>query len=64
MGLSAFGYAFVMVSTFGRAQKAAVQKGFPRDIDTYLIISGDHLGSYRDVHSRIIWTNSAFKAII
>ena len=30
----------VMVSTFGRAQGAALRKGFKDDIDTYLLISG------------------------
>ena len=35
-----FGYAQVMVSTFGRAQSAAVRKGFNDDIDTYLLIAG------------------------
>ena len=29
-----------MVSTFGRAQGAALRKGFKDDIDTYLLISG------------------------
>jgi len=35
-----FGYALVVVSTFGRAQSAALQKGFKDDIETYLLISG------------------------
>jgi len=35
-----FGYALVVVSTFGRAQSAAIQKGFKDDIETYLLISG------------------------
>ena len=35
-----FGYALVMVSTFGRAQSAALRKGFNDDLDTYLLISG------------------------
>ena len=30
-----------MVSTFGRAQGAALRKGFKDDIDTYLLISGN-----------------------
>ena len=36
-----FGYAQVMVSTFGRAQGAALRKGFKDGIDTYLLISGN-----------------------
>ena len=35
-----FGYALVVVSTFGRAQSAALQKGFKDDIETYLLIFG------------------------
>ena len=38
--LVGFGYANVMVSTFSRAQGAAIRSGFERDIDTYLLISG------------------------
>ena len=34
------GYACVMVSTFGRAQGAAIRKGYAKDIETYLLISG------------------------
>ena len=45
MALAAFGYSFVMVSTFSRAQKAAIQQGFPQDIDTYLIMSGMYVPS-------------------
>jgi uncharacterized membrane protein len=37
----AVGYACVMVSTFGRAQGAAMRKGFAKDIETYLLISGN-----------------------
>ena len=33
--------AQVMVSSFGRAQRAALAAGFPKDIDTYLFISGE-----------------------
>lgn len=40
MAVVGFGYAMVMVSTFGRAQSAAIRKGFKDDIDTYLLISG------------------------
>ena len=40
VALIAFGYANVMVSTFSRAQGAAIRCGFERDIDTYLLISG------------------------
>ncbi len=36
----ALGYGAVMVSTFGRAQGAAMRMGFSADIDTYLLISG------------------------
>ena len=40
MAIVGFGYALVMVSTFGRAQGAALRKGFKDDIDTYLLIAG------------------------
>lgn len=40
VALVAFGYANVMVSTFSRAQGAAIRCGFEKDIDTYLLISG------------------------
>ena len=33
------GYACVMVSTFTRAHRAAMKKGYSNDIDTSLIIS-------------------------
>ena len=36
----ALGYGAVMVSTFGRAQGAALRMGFAQDIETYLLISG------------------------
>ena len=31
----------VLLSTFGRSQKAAIRKGYNNDINTYLIISGN-----------------------
>ena len=40
MVLAAVGYAHVMVSTFARAQGAAIRHGFQKDIETYLLISG------------------------
>ena len=40
IGLMGFGYALVMISTFSRAQLAALENGFPDDISTYLMISG------------------------
>ena len=46
-GMSALvgiGYALVMVSTFSRAHRAAMEKGYNDDIDTYIIISGSHYG--------------------
>jgi hypothetical protein len=39
-GFVALGYGSVMVSTFGRAQGAAMRKGYAKDIETYLLISG------------------------
>ena len=39
-GLGGLGYAFVMISTFCRAQSGALEKGFADDIETYLMISG------------------------
>ena len=39
-GLMGLGYALVMISTFSRAQMAALENGFPDDISTYLMISG------------------------
>ena len=35
-----FGYALVMVSSFGRAQSAALKLGYADDINTYIMISG------------------------
>ena len=40
MAVVGFGYAIVMVSTFGRAQSGALEQGFNDDIDTYLFIAG------------------------
>jgi len=40
VALNGIGDAAVMVSTFGRAQKAAIRIGFKDDIDTYLVCSG------------------------
>ena len=37
---AAAGFGSIMVSTFGRAQITAQRKGFPKDIDTYIMISG------------------------
>ena len=39
-GLGGIGYAFVMVSTFSRAQAEVLKQGFSDDIETYLMISG------------------------
>ena len=39
-GFEAFGTGVIMVSTFGRVQQAAIRKGFTKDIETYLMISG------------------------
>jgi hypothetical protein len=33
------GYAMIMVSTFGRAQSAAIRNGFEDDLNTYMFIS-------------------------
>jgi len=40
MAFVGMGYACIMVSTYSRAQGAAARMGFPKDIDTYLMISG------------------------
>ena len=42
LALAGFGYAFVVVSTFTRAESGALKKGFSDDIQTYLMISGIH----------------------
>lgn len=39
-GLVGLGYACIMVSTFSRAQGAATRMGYPKDVNTYLMISG------------------------
>jgi hypothetical protein len=41
MAICGLGYGMVLVSTFGRSQRAAIRKGFNDDMDTYLIISGN-----------------------
>jgi hypothetical protein len=41
LAILGLGYGMVMVSTFGRSQRAAIRKGFNDDMDTYLIISGN-----------------------
>ena len=40
VALIGFGYGLVMVSSFGRSQRAALNLGFSDDIDTYIMISG------------------------
>ena len=40
IGLAGFGNALVMVSSFGRAQSAALNLGYANDTNTYIIISG------------------------
>ena len=40
MVLAGFGNALVMVSSFGRAQSAALDLGYANDTNTYIIISG------------------------
>ena len=35
-----FGFAFCMVSSFGRAHFAAITNGFNDDMDTYIFVSG------------------------
>ena len=40
VALVGFGYALVMVSSFGRAQTAALNLGYADDINTYIMISG------------------------
>ena len=39
VGLFGFGDALVMVSSFGRAQSAALKLGYVDDINTYIMIS-------------------------
>ena len=40
IGIGGFGYALVMISTFTRAQKGALELGYAEDIETYLMVSG------------------------
>ena len=39
-GLAGFAYASLVVSSFARAQRAAMNLGYADDIDTYIAISG------------------------
>ena len=39
MGLS---YGLILVSTYGRSQRAAIRNGYRDEMDTYLIISGNN----------------------
>ena len=49
-----FGYALVMVSSFGRAQSAALKLGYADDINTYIMISGNFFSLKPIIlHSRI-----------
>jgi hypothetical protein len=41
MGLVGIGFGFVMVSSFARAQNAAMTLGYEKDIETYMMISGE-----------------------
>ena len=41
VGFFAFGYASVVVSSFGRAQTSALNLGYLDDISTYIMISGE-----------------------
>ena len=40
VGLFGFGQSLVMVSSFGRAQSAALLFGYADDLNTYIMISG------------------------
>ena len=42
LGLGGTGYAFVVISTFIRAQSEALKQEFADNIETYLMISGIH----------------------
>ena len=53
--LVGFSYAFVMVSTFTRAQGAALRNGFAKDTDTYHLISGYY--SFYFNHPKMILFN-------
>ena len=46
LAVSAAGNAFCMVSTYGRAHRAALKKGFVDDMDTYLLISNTWSSSF------------------
>ena len=46
MAVWAAGNAFCMVSTYGRAHKAALRKGFEDNMDTYLLISSTWSSSF------------------
>ena len=50
MAVVGFGYAIVMVSTFGRAQSGALEQGFNDDIDTYLFIAGSILKVFKVIY--------------
>ena len=41
MTICGLGYGMILVSAFGRSQRAAIWKGYNDDMDTYLIISGN-----------------------
>ena len=42
-GLFGFGYALVLVSSFGRAQSTALSLGYSDNLNTYIMISGNYL---------------------
>ena len=41
MGVIGLSYGLILVSTYGRSQRAAIRNGYNDDMDTYLIISGN-----------------------
>ena len=41
MAIIGLSNGFILVSTYGRSQRAAIRNGFNDDMDTYLIISGN-----------------------
>ena len=45
-GLAGFAYASLVVSSFARAQRAAINLGYADDIDTYIAISGTLMFRY------------------
>ena len=51
VGLVGFGYALVMVSSFGRAQSAALNLGYVDDINTYIMISGKYINIFSKLFS-------------